>query len=248
MRKITGVLYILSIVFLLAACGQMEETTWQEQYDLGVRCLREGNYEEAIIAFTAAIEIDAKRPEAYLKAAEAYEGMGDRDAARAILEKGYQATGDETLRSIKEEREPKPTDNDILSHALNFGGDSLYIEHEYVFQGAIPTSEDFLFRGKYDFMAMDTAAVLQLFPNASGPTDGSLVRHSGDEKIEIPTTVCHEYIDVHIQIENKAVQSSASLMSSTQYVGIPICIPSIWVTGITCWTGMRPAYIAWCWA
>ena len=40
--------------------------TWQEQYDLGVRYLAEGNYEEAIIAFTAAIEIDPNRVEAYM--------------------------------------------------------------------------------------------------------------------------------------------------------------------------------------
>lgn len=215
-------IYLSFILILgLCACGQMEETTWQEQYDLGVRYLSEGNYEEAIVAFTAAIEIDPKRPEAYAKAAEAYEVLGDLDSARAILEQGYQATGDETLRSVKEESEPEPTDDDILSHAVDFGSDSLYIEHEYVFEGPIPASEDFLLFGKYDFMTMDTAAVLQLFPNASGPMDGSLIRYSGDEKIEIPTTVCHEYIDVYIQRGNKEVQSSATIMSSTQYVGYP---------------------------
>lgn len=217
MRRILGIL--LTFVLLLTACGQNAQATWQEQYELGVRYLSEGNYEEAIIAFTAAIEIDPKRPEAYLKAAEAYEGMGDRDAARAILEQGYQATGDETLRSIQEESEPVPTDDDILSHAVDFGSDSLYIEHEYVFEGPIPASEDFLLFGEYDFMTMDTAAVLQLFPNASGPADGSL--YSGDDKIEIPTTVCHEYVDVYIEIENTAVQSSASIMRSNQYVGYP---------------------------
>ena len=40
--------------------------TWQEQYDLGVRYLSEGNYQEAILAFTAAIEIDPKQAEAYV--------------------------------------------------------------------------------------------------------------------------------------------------------------------------------------
>ena len=94
-------LLLLSIGFavLLTACSEMEESgaTWQEQYDLGVKYLSEGNYEEAIVAFTAAIEIDPKRPEAYLKAAEAYEAMGDYEAAADILEKGYLETGDERL-------------------------------------------------------------------------------------------------------------------------------------------------------
>ena len=219
MKRLCSLLLTLALVLGLCACGQDAAAAWQEQYDLGVKYLSEGNYEEAVIAFTAAIEIDPKRPEAYLKAAEAYEGMGDRDAARAILEQGYQATGDETLRSVQEESEPVPTDDDILSHAVDFGSDSLYIEHEYVFERPIPDSEDFLLFGKYDFMTMDTAAVLRLFPNASGPTNGSLIRHSGDDTIEIPTTVCHEYVDVYIQMENKAVRPYASIMRSNQYVG-----------------------------
>ena len=49
-----------------------EQTTWQEQYDLGIRYLSEGNYEEAIIAFTAAIEIDSKRASAYVGRGNAY--------------------------------------------------------------------------------------------------------------------------------------------------------------------------------
>ena len=57
MRK----LILLVVLLCLSACGQSAESTWQEQYDLGVRYLSEGNYEEAIIAFTAAIEIDAAR-------------------------------------------------------------------------------------------------------------------------------------------------------------------------------------------
>ena len=64
---------------------------------MGVRYLSEGNYEEAIIAFVAAIEIDSKRPDAYLKAAETYLALDDVDSAIAILEQGYEATGDARL-------------------------------------------------------------------------------------------------------------------------------------------------------
>lgn len=119
------VLSVLLIALLLSACGQNIEAKWQEQYDLGVRYLSEGNYEEAIIAFTAAIEIDPKRPEAYLKAAEAYEALGDPDSAKVILEQGFQATGDESLRPSMEE--PDETDS---SAADRFLSSSSYVEFE----------------------------------------------------------------------------------------------------------------------
>lgn len=69
-----GICLILTLALSvwLCACGQNAQTTWQEQYDLGVRYLSEGNYEEAIIAFTAAIEIDPKRPEAFIGRGDAY--------------------------------------------------------------------------------------------------------------------------------------------------------------------------------
>lgn len=59
------ILPLILIAFLLGcrsseADGQPSPASWQEQYDLGVRYLSEGNYEEAILAFTAAIEIDPK--------------------------------------------------------------------------------------------------------------------------------------------------------------------------------------------
>lgn len=65
-RYITGFL-LFTLVLALSACGGKAESepsadalTWREQYDLGIRYLSEGNYEEAIIAFTAAIGIDPK--------------------------------------------------------------------------------------------------------------------------------------------------------------------------------------------
>lgn len=75
---------LLSITLLLfCACGsvQPEETpseqapqvlTWQEQYDLGVRYLSEGNYQEAILAFSAAIGIEPMQLQLYTGRAEAY--------------------------------------------------------------------------------------------------------------------------------------------------------------------------------
>ena len=94
---------LLTLIALcpLTACGQKAApaTTWQEQYDLGIRYLSEGNYEEAIIAFTAAIEIDPKRPEAYLSLADAYIATGDPEAAWKALEEGLAATEDPNIQT-----------------------------------------------------------------------------------------------------------------------------------------------------
>lgn len=64
-------IYIFLMIILLSACTTGAKT-WQDHYDLGMRYLSEGNYEEAILSFTAAIEIDAKRIEAYIGRGDAY--------------------------------------------------------------------------------------------------------------------------------------------------------------------------------
>ncbi len=87
--------HILTCALLLTSCGR--QSTWQEQYDLGIRYLSEGNYEEAIIAFTAAIEIDGSKAEIYDQLSCAYQELGEFDKAIAILEEGYEATGNGML-------------------------------------------------------------------------------------------------------------------------------------------------------
>lgn len=72
MKKYLGVLLILLLIALtVCACGN-KQVKYQEQYDLGVKYLSEGNYEEAIIAFEAAIKIDARQTNAYKGLAEVY--------------------------------------------------------------------------------------------------------------------------------------------------------------------------------
>ena len=77
-EKICGDLVVF-VLIVLTACGQYAQATWQDQYDLGVPYLTEGNYEEAIIAFTAAIEIDPNRAEAYMGRGDAYIGSGETE-------------------------------------------------------------------------------------------------------------------------------------------------------------------------
>ena len=90
---------ILAVVFV--ACGQ-KVPAWQEQYDLGVRYLSEGNYEEAVIAFTAAIEIDPRQEILYEQLSNAYLEMGNHNRAINILKQGYEATGSASLKELLE--------------------------------------------------------------------------------------------------------------------------------------------------
>lgn len=92
---------LLVLLMSISACGKSGSSqsepqglTWQEQYDLGLRYLSEGNYEEAIIAFTVAIEIDSKQVETYVGRGDAYVASGETEenlaAARADYEKAIE--------------------------------------------------------------------------------------------------------------------------------------------------------------
>lgn len=65
------------LVLMVLLCSCKAQPTWQEQYDLGMRYLTESNYEQAILAFTAAIEINPNQAGAYVGRADAYVGWGD---------------------------------------------------------------------------------------------------------------------------------------------------------------------------
>lgn len=81
----------------LAACGKSPEEKWQEQYDLGMKYISEGNYEEAVLAFTAALEIDPKKADTYAGLAAAYADQGDWESLAEILKNGLAETGRKEL-------------------------------------------------------------------------------------------------------------------------------------------------------
>ena len=97
-NRVCNLVFALLLFIGLVACGQGSgqtseagaASTWQEQYDLGVRYLSEGNYEEAIIAFTAAIEIDPNRAEAYVGRGDAYIGSGETEENLAAAQADYE--------------------------------------------------------------------------------------------------------------------------------------------------------------
>lgn len=85
------------VLLCLTACGA---SAWQEQYDLGVRYLSEGNYEEAIIAFTAAIEIDPKQPALYIRRAETYVQVAQTKENRKEAIEQYQIAFEDLKTAI----------------------------------------------------------------------------------------------------------------------------------------------------
>ncbi|MBQ8813190.1 MAG: WG repeat-containing protein [Lachnospiraceae bacterium] len=94
---VIGVIIVLAVVLCLMMCGKKD--TWQNQYDLGVRLYGEGDYEAAILAFQAAIDIDPKNAEAYLGLAEVYLALGDPQAAADTLVLGAGAVEDEAQKA-----------------------------------------------------------------------------------------------------------------------------------------------------
>ncbi len=84
-----------ALIFFL---GDLSAEKLQKQLDLGQKYLEEMNYEEAVVAFETAIEIDPMSVDAYLGLVEVYIRTGDFDTALEYAKKGYEMTGDERLK------------------------------------------------------------------------------------------------------------------------------------------------------
>lgn len=112
MKRVICALLVCFLLLPLAGCAAADssldtESKWKEQYDLGIRYLEEGNYEKAILAFDAAIEIDSRRPEAYAGRAEAYLAMGNVEKALKDYKKAKRVAerSDEDYENLIEELE-----------------------------------------------------------------------------------------------------------------------------------------------
>ena len=103
MKKIIRILGMCFLLLLSAACGKSTAEKWQEQYDLGQQYLLEENYEEAIVAFTAAIEIDPNQVDAYIGRGDAYFAWTEKEGSS---EKYQSALSDyERAESLQEQSE-----------------------------------------------------------------------------------------------------------------------------------------------
>lgn len=141
MKRCINVGLALIITMTLTSCASMEER-WQEQYDLGIRYLAEGNYEEAIIAFTEAIEIDEKRPDSYFSRGQAYHSLSGalkenvdaeilRDFAseKEKLEFCYEQAIQDYKKAIELNPEGVEYYDELMLAALEYGDIDLMLEY-----------------------------------------------------------------------------------------------------------------------
>ncbi len=113
MRIVMALLLMCCLTCTTVACGgcngsetgQQGEMTWQGQYDLGIRLLNEGDYENAILAFQAAIQIDPKRVDAYIGMADVYLAMNDPQAAVDALSQGWNAVSDSDRTTLDDKQQ-----------------------------------------------------------------------------------------------------------------------------------------------
>ena len=96
MSKKKILLIIISAVVLIAVCASIGLSgilsPYERQIRLAYKFLEQGNYEEAILAFDKAIEIDVKRDKAYIGKADVYVARCDENTLedmKAVLEIAY---------------------------------------------------------------------------------------------------------------------------------------------------------------
>lgn len=91
------VVILVTIIALLLGRGSFTGKI-TELLDLGNKYLMEQDYEQAVVAFTKAIEIDPMSVEAHIGLVEAYIRNGEFEMALEAAKKGYELTGDERLK------------------------------------------------------------------------------------------------------------------------------------------------------
>ena len=115
-------LAVVAIVLIVFVVGRANESKLRvnDQLTLGNRYLSQLDYEKAIAAYKAVIEIDPKNVDAYIGLADAYIGLEDEEQAAQILEVALSETGDdriqEYLQRLKDE-------NVLLGLVEDDGGD-----------------------------------------------------------------------------------------------------------------------------
>ncbi len=87
-RFLTGVL----LVCMLTACGSSSTAVpaWQEQYDLGMQYLTDGDYASAVVALTTSIETAPKLATLYVARGDAYSAWAE-ETQNAALEEASEA-------------------------------------------------------------------------------------------------------------------------------------------------------------
>ena len=101
--------YILICGLALMLCACKKEPSWQEQYDLGMKYLNEGDYEEALTAFSAAIKIEPQQVEAYIGRADTYvqiaAQISEEGEADVVADKNYELAEADYTKALELDEE-----------------------------------------------------------------------------------------------------------------------------------------------
>jgi len=96
MEKKKLLIVIISAILLITICATIGISgvlsPYERQIRLGYKLLEQGNYEEAILAFDKAIEIDVKRDKAYIGKADVYVARCDENTLedmKSVFEIAY---------------------------------------------------------------------------------------------------------------------------------------------------------------
>lgn len=137
MKQLGSFLLALVLLVNVAACSEAQPT-WQEQYDLGVRYLSEGNYEEAILSFNAAIEIDPKIADAYFKLSETYMAMENSAQSAESMLRGW--------KNCREEDRPRFLEAlTQLGYEIDENGNLKEIVSDQILEEILQTAENVLY-------------------------------------------------------------------------------------------------------
>ena len=118
MKRIISLLLVMMLATAtFSACSILQRNlSADELLDLGEKYLLELDYEQALVQFEKAIEVEPMNPRAYISAADTYVRLERIDDAIEVLELGYEHTQDETIRARIEEL--KPTEDEL---AVEYG-------------------------------------------------------------------------------------------------------------------------------
>ncbi|MCL2068301.1 MAG: tetratricopeptide repeat protein [Oscillospiraceae bacterium] len=148
MRKYIIIALVIALVagaaIFLSMRGEEDGANSPAQLlSLGERFLLELDYEQALVQFLRVIEIEPMNERAYLGAAETYIGMGDIDAAIAILEQGLAALPDsaEIINKLNEygfaanppnvsDETGKPNEDDNFQFITEISSDEINVTAE----------------------------------------------------------------------------------------------------------------------
>ena len=161
------------LVAILIAKSVSPAAKLEKQLSLGAKYLNELDYDQAIVAYRTAIEIDPKSTDAYIGLADAYIGKQDYDEALAVLNEGYDQTSDDRIKDKIHEIEAliaQETPSDAESSADNGAEASegqtdtgeLALDQMFEVRGYIFATEDLIpdtIREEYSSLGWDTYGV-----------------------------------------------------------------------------------------